>query len=282
MNNLNFDGLPNLPQIEPLKRIASALWTREDVAALWLGGSFARGKADEYSDLDLRVAVTAMEAWSEPSAVPDAIGETVVGGQRITWEGFVLHHVVLADGLILDLLVQTTASEPPADFTLVLGCRDARLAQRLQTTALPEVAEIPVADPETVRQAVVAFWICSHKHTRGLHRDLDALNLIGLGLEQAMLLRFWHIEATGRDQNDPGGTIHVLTRTIRPVMDKMGAHAIAVLGTPRRNREEILRAIEGNRDEVAQVGRELAATLGFEYPDTLEQTVREAWRRFVG
>ena len=42
-----------------------------------------------------------------------------------------------------------------------------------------------------------------------------------------------------------------------------------------------MRAIEANRDEVAALGRRLAAALGFDYPEALEQTVRETWRQYL-
>lgn len=65
---LAFSALPPLPQTASLKRASAVLWADEDVLALWLGGSFARGEADEYSDIDLRVAVRpeAQERWRRP------------------------------------------------------------------------------------------------------------------------------------------------------------------------------------------------------------------------
>jgi len=280
MDGLTFDAVPELPQVTTLKRVSSALWGRRDVAALWLGGSFARGEADGFSDLDLRVAVASdsFDAWSmaDPSSL---IGEPVVGVQSIAWDRTVLHHSVLGSGVILDLLVQSADREPPEDYTLVLGCRDAAFGRLLSGARLPPTEEFAPADPTAIRDAVISFWIGSHKHVRMLHRGLDLLVLIGLGMEQSVLMRLWYAEATGRDQGTQRATIHTLTPTVRAVTEATGSHCLETLGSARTCRAEIVSVVEANRDEVAAVGRRLAARLGFEYPEALEETVRRTWRQ---
>lgn len=282
MTDLTFDGLPDLPQVAALRGVASTLWQRQDVVALWLGGSFARGEADQYSDLDLRVAVAgeALDAWADPDLSP-LIGEVVVGGSTRGWEGSVLHHLVLEGGVILDLLIQSADREPPEDHTLVLGCRDAAFGQLLNGARLPLTEEFAPADPAAIRDAVISFWIGSHKHVRMLHRGLDLLVLIGLGMEQSVLMRLWYAEATGRDQGTQRATIHTLTPTVRAVTEATGSHYLETLGPARTGRAEIVSVVEANRDEVAAVGRRLAARLSFEYPEALEETVRRTWRQYL-
>lgn len=280
MNPDALDALPPLPQVSALRRLASALWARDDVAALWLGGSFARGEADAHSDLDLRVAVAPgrLAAWAElgPAAL---LGESVVGAQPMGWEGTAFYHLVLEDGLIVDLLIQGTDREPPQDHTLVLDCRDDAFGERLAQARLPP-AEEPPADPGAVRQAIVDFWIGSHKHAKVIGRGLDAVALFGLGLEQSVLMRLWFISATGHDLGTQRATIHTLTRTERAVQaGPDAARTPAVLSAPRLTRADRLRAVEVNREEVARVGRVLAERLGFAYPEALERTVRESWLR---
>jgi len=284
-NELTLDRLPDLPQTAVVRRIAARLWREADVIALWLGGSIARGEADAHSDIDLRVAVPAdaQQRWQEPdlSALSALIGETVVGVHALRWEGTVLHQALLADGVILDLLVQSVSRDPPQDFTRVLGCRDAAFGTLLASACLPPVEEAVPADPDAIREAITLFWIGSHKHVRMLSRNLDLLILHGLGLEQPVLVRLWFVEATGRDQAAQRATIHTLTPMMRAITAAFGAHSLETLGSARTTRAEIVRAIEANRNEVAAVGRRLAARLGFEYPDALEQTARQNLRQYL-
>ncbi len=274
--------LPPLPQVPPLRRMVSALWAREDVAALWLGGSFARGEADAYSDLDLRVAVAPdrLPAWSDldPATL---IGEPIVGTQRMGWVGTAFYHVVLENGVIVDLLVQSTDQAPPEDYTLPLACRDDAFGALLASAHLPPAEEL-AADPETIRQSIVDFWISSHKHAKVIGRGLDPIVLFGLGLEQPVLMRLWYVAATGRDLGTQRATIHTMTRTARAIEAGPDAEeTLRVLGAPRLTTDDRLRAAEISRDEVARVGRLLATRLGFAYPEALEHTVRASWVRFL-
>ncbi len=283
---LTLDGVADLPQKEALRRITARLWADPDVAALWLGGSFARGAADENSDLDLRVAVRsdALPRWQRADMTAQdlsaQLGETVAGINPMRWEGTVLYHLLLTSGLIMDFLVQSVERDPPADYTLILGCRDATFGQLLASAQLPPAADPVPADPAVICQTVTDFWINSHKHIRVLSRSLDLTVLHGLSIEQSVLTRLWYADATGRDQGTQRPTIHSLTQVVRAVTEAVGPRSLEVLGSARTNRAEIKQAIEANRDEVAAVGRRLASRLGFVYPDTLEQTVREHWQEY--
>ena len=282
------DGVADLPQKETLKRLAARLWADPDVVALWLGGSFARGAADKHSDFDLRVAVRpdALPRWQRTEMTAQdlsaQLGETVAGINPMRWEGTVLYHLLLTSGLIMDFLVQSVERDPPADWTLVLGCRDAAFGQLLSSAQFPPAADLVPADPAVICQAVTDFWIGSHKHARVLSRDLDLLALIGLNLEQSAMLRLWYADATGEDQGAQRPTIHSLTGVVRAVTKSAGPHSLEVAGSTRTSRAEIKQAIEANRDEVAAVGRRLALRLGFAYPDALEQTVRRCWQEYCG
>ncbi len=284
-NQLTLDALPDLPQMETLKRAAARLWDAEEVVALWLGGSIARREADAHSDVDLRVAVRpeALAGWQDEDldALSARLGEAAVGMQTLRWEGTVLYHLLLAEGVIWDFLVQSTERDPPPDFTLVLGCREDEFRQRLASAKLPPTEEAKPADPAAIQEAVTSFWINSHKHIRMLFRDLDLLILHGLSIEQAVLMRLWFVEATGLDQGSQRATIHTLTPQMRAVWKYFGSHSLEVLGSARTTRKEIQQAIEANRDEVAAMGRRLAARLGFEYPEALEHTVRQSWARYA-
>ncbi len=278
---LAFSALPPLPQTVSLKRVSAVLWADEDVIALWLGGSFARGEADEYSDIDLRVAVRpeAQERW-RPDLELLFSGE-VVGHTPFPLGGGQLHHLALTSGDIYDLWVQTTEEAPFEDAALVLGCRDEAFGQRLSATEPAPTTEPVPADPAAVRQLVSSFWINSLKHRKVLSRGLDLVAQTGIGMERALLQRLWFIAATGRDGASSRPTIHTLTELDRVVMGAQGTHGLSLTGGPLTSRREIMQAIEANRDEVAALGRHLAVDLGFDYPEALEQTVRETWRQYL-
>ena len=276
------DSLPSLPQVPTLRRMVSALWAQEDVAALWLGGSFARGEADAYSDLDLRVTVAPnrFPVWTELTPA-ERLGEPVAGVQKMGWVGTAFYHIALENGLIVDLLIQGTDYAPAEDYTLTLACRNDAFGALLAQAHLPFIEEL-AANPEAIRQVVVDFWIGSHKHAKVIGRGLDPIALFGLGLEYAPLMRLWYVAATGRDLGTQRATIHTLTQTTRVVEAGPDApQMLRVLGAPRQTKAERRRAIELSRDEVARVGRALAARLGFAYPEALEVTVRTAWQRFL-
>jgi len=231
----------------------------------------------------MAVRPDALPEWQEPdlAALSALIGETMVGVHALRWEGTVLHQALLADGVIIDLLVQSMDRDPPQDATLILGCRDAAFEALLASAALPPAEENKPADPDTIREAITQFWIGSHKHVRMLSRNLDLLILQGLALEQPVLLRLWYVEATGQDHGTQRPTIHTLTPMMRAITEAFGPHSLDVLGSARTNRAEIIHAIEANRNEVAAVGRRLAVRLGFDYPDALEQTARQNLKQYL-
>src|SRR5262245_25386247 len=104
MNEAALEALPALPQVPALRGVAERLWDEPDVLALWLGGSFARGDADGFSDVDLRVAVRpeAAEAWRAPG-LERLFGGACVGSRLLSFGGpGFLHHAALADGTIFD------------------------------------------------------------------------------------------------------------------------------------------------------------------------------------
>lgn len=102
------DSLPALPQVEGLRRVASTLWEQDDVVALWLGGSFARGEADAYSDMDLRVAVRpeALDQW-RGSDLRLIFGESLVGDTSFRLGKDILHQAALSNGDIYHLPIQS-------------------------------------------------------------------------------------------------------------------------------------------------------------------------------
>lgn len=285
MAELQLDRLTALPQRETIREVASHLWPDAGVVALWIGGSLAGGAGDRWSDVDFRVAVAPEQfaPWKSPPFEQIFSHAPVVGHGVIPFgDDAVLHHLVLANGEIFDFFVQSTARLPTPEPLLILGCRDAAFERILAgQNSVPQVEMQPVSG-EAVRELLVNFWINSHKHRKVLARGLDLLATLGLHIEQSMLIRLWYIEASGQDCGDVRRqTIHSLTKVVRTIEQAMGAPALALIGAPTRNRQELLQAIKANRQAISQLGPRLAQRYDFEYPVALEAVTRQGWQAFL-
>jgi hypothetical protein len=178
-------SLPTLPQSNRLRASVSDLSADPQVAALWLGGSFARGEADPYSDIDLRVALQA--GAYEPERIPEGAASLTTaattrlrfhfGGQATLW------HMLLDDGTIYDLHVQLLTpvvqaiQQRTGDLVLALVGEPARTPEELMEAAShlrDETSRVgrllaeklgfdyPAAAEETVRRSWAQF-----SHTNG-------------------------------------------------------------------------------------------------------------------
>jgi predicted nucleotidyltransferase len=280
---LDFTHLPALPQVETVKHVAEALWRCDNVRAIWLGGSLADGSADRYSDVDLRVAVTpaSFASWENPDF--DAILPAKVLAKQVRHNGdeSVRHHLMLAGGEIVDIAVIPASREKPETSIVVLGCRDEKFAPKLDTFIRPTAPEHRPAQGDVIKQVICDFGLNTHKHRKVLNRGIALLALVGLSHERMLLTRLWYASITGLDAGDRRATIFELSHLCRTVQDAVGEKAMQVMGPPLGRRELIIAHIEQLRNEVSDVGRELAARLNFEYPEELEATVRRGWEEYL-
>lgn len=285
MNNApTFDTLPDIPQRAQLERIVQAMSREESVQAIWVGGSVARGGADRYSDIDLRVAVNpeTWEHWREPDFARwfTQQNDRVVGKLRLTWDETVLHHLVLESGDIYDVLIQATTHTIEPEPNILLFCRDETLRQAIQAANVTETKSLfATPNPNTMRELIETFWINNHKHRKVLARGLDLMAHAGIEAERKTLLRLYFMRATSKDAAQ-SLTIHTLTEIVREVEAAYGNRALQMLGTPCTSRDAIIKTIETLRDEISPIGQELATRFGFAYPRELEQTVRQHWTEF--
>src|SRR5215469_12281312 len=172
MDELNLSHLPDLPQADTIRAVAATLWQQPAVIAIWLGGSLARGAGDVYSDIDLRVAVAPADLtpWETPEFEQLFAYSPVVGQQFLRFgdEAF-LHHLILANGVLIDFYVQSSECELSPEPHQVLGCRSDNLAVRLaeSQTELPTIVPLPPRG-EVLRSLLIDFWVNSHKHCKVL------------------------------------------------------------------------------------------------------------------
>lgn len=265
-----------------MERIVQNLVDNDEVRAVWVSGSIARGTADDYSDIDLRVAILpkAVEAWCTPD-FETLFDSQVVGRIFLGFGAAFLHHLVLENGDIYDLWIQDTNHSIEQETNRILVCKDAELQERIEAANVPLAhPEEPAVTPETIRELIETFWIGSHKHRKVLHRGLWLLAHTGIEIERKILLRLHYILATGRDTSKQTPTIHSLTHLVRTVQKRSGNSVLQVLGTPMNTPNALFKTIETLRDEMTHIGQELALKFTFLYPHRLEKTVRDGWAQY--
>jgi hypothetical protein len=248
------------------------------IQAIWVGGSLAAGRGDVYSDVDFRIAVEPgqVDRWTSPDW--ERYLPTPPNGNLLLrfGEQALLHHMVLADGSIVDFYVQDTAQQNPEPSLVILACRDEGFRAALEGFARPAAALVREIDGAAVRQHFVDYWITTHKHIKAFSRKYDHFPFIGLYIERMALLRAWYMQATGKDI-DSRPTLHMLGAMHRGLESALSEHQHAILGLPSRTPEETVAVIEAIRAEMAHVGRRLAEQHGFAYPHELEEVVLRFW-----
>lgn len=287
---LSLDALPALPQRRYLRTLARELWRRDDVLAIWLGGSFASGQADRYSDVDLRIAVpaAAIEGWYAPDLDALFDGRPLHARTAFTDERTALHTLLLgrasgSDAEAYDLWVQTPERALLQEPVLVLGCRDEDLLGRLEASKAEHRLDFDDAVPGEIEVLVAGFWDNLFKSAKVIHRDLDIVARDGLSLFGGDLLRLYFVLATGKDCGRvgiPPMTIHSITPVARTLRRHFGEEPMALAGMPVRTREEWVAAIDDLSRAMARLGRQVAQKLDFDYPEVLEAAVLESWAAF--
>jgi hypothetical protein len=191
-------------------------------------------------------------------------------------EQALLHHLVLADGTIVDFYVQDTTTKNPEPNLVILACRNAEFRATLEGFARPAAMLVREIDGAVVRQFLVDYWITTHKQMKALGRKYDHFSFVGLYMERMALLRAWYMQAVGKDI-DSRVTLHMLGTLHKGLDDKLTADQHNLLGLPSRTPEETVTVIEAIRAEMARVGRWLADRHEFAYPHELEAVVRRIW-----
>lgn len=274
-----FAVIPSLPQKEFLIEAVETLWQDASIVAIWLGGSLARGLGDRNSDVDLRIAVEPGQSArvTTPPGATFLLRKAVIHQRLDFGELATLHHMLLDNGQIYDLLVQSTACPPTNEHRLVLGCRDEPFGERLAHGVDPSVT-FKAADPAAVRQIIEGYWLGLLKHKRVIERDLDIVAWEGEHRLRCALLQLYHVLATGTDCGSPlTMTIHSMSPAVKNVQAGIGPTALATLGLPTRTAEELVASAMEVAREVARIGSLLSKKLDFDYPEQAERVVGDAW-----
>jgi hypothetical protein len=278
MSEIDLGALAYGPHAGLIRAMADKCWADGSVQAIWIGGSLVAGSGDFYSDLDFRIAVEPrqVQLWTSPDWTRYLPCQPS-GGQLLRFgEQALLHHMVLADGSIVDFYVQDTAQQNPEPAVVVLACRDAALRAKLAGFARPAAALVHAIDGAAARQFLVDYWITTHKQMKALARHYDHSAFAGLYLERMALLRAWFMQATGQDI-EARMSLHMLGELHQGLAGQLTPQQHNLMGLPSRTPAETVGVIDAIRAEMARAGRALAARHAFAYPFELEEVVQRAW-----
>ncbi len=278
MGEIDLGVLARGPHARLIGEMATKTAADAGVQAIWVGGSLATDEGDAWSDVDFRVAVApgTLDNWTHPNWAR-YLPASPCGGTLLRFGTLaLLHHLVLADGTIVDFYVQEPAAELAEPSVVILFCRDAAFRARLEGFARPAASLARETDGEAIRQFLVDYWIATHKELKGLARRHDQSAFAGLYVERMALLRAWYLQAVGKEI-DARVTIHLLGALHKALAGKLSAEQQAVLGLPTRNAGETVVAVDAVRAEMAHAGRALAQRHDFAYPDALEAVVMRVW-----
>jgi len=183
-----------------LERLMARLRDDERVAAVWLSGSFGRTTADDWSDLDLHVAVRdeSFAAWlEEREALLAGVGELLMvlpgpASERGEYQG-----VMFAGPVLLDLAVHPVSMAIRDTETLLLFERF--------TIPLREIGDLPDdARRSQLRNQVDFFWAMTpiavkHAGRGNMHRAVMQIDLLGM-----TFVRIWRL-LYEPERRDAGG-----------------------------------------------------------------------------
>jgi hypothetical protein len=278
MSDIDLGPLEHGPHASLIRDMARQCSADGGIQAIWVGGSLAAGLGDAYSDVDFRIAVEPgqIDRWINPDwerylPIPPCGGTFMRFGEQA-----LLHHMVLADGTIVDFYVQDTTQQNPEPNLVILACRNAEFRATLEGFARPAAALVREIDGALVSQFFVDYWITTHKQMKALARQYDHSAFAGLYLERMALLRAWYMQAEGKDI-DSRVTLHMLGALHQGLAGKLTEPQHNLLGLPSRTPDETVAVIDAIRAEMASVGRWLADKHEFAYPHELEDVVRRTW-----
>ncbi|MFT5195119.1 MAG: hypothetical protein ACI9EW_002249 [Cellvibrionaceae bacterium] len=277
--DINLGALEFGPHANLIGEIAQKCAADETVQAIWVGGSLATGTGDQFSDIDLRIAVEPdqMPLWTTPDW-DRYLPMGVSGGSFMKFgEHALLHHLVMADGTIVDFYVQDTTRINHEPKVVIIGCRHAAFLKMLEGLENPAASLTHEINGVQARQFFVDYWITTHKQMKALARKFDCSPFVGLYFERVALLRAWYMQAIGEDIVSRV-SIHMLGVVHKGLDGALTVDQRHILGLPSRTPDETVIAIEAIRSEMATVGRFLAEQHGFSYPHELEEVVHRTWQ----
>lgn len=253
---------PGFPQQELLDLLQNAVNTDSRIGAAWLEGSFGRGNADRYSDIDLHLLLdesvidsfrAGAEGWLA-ALRPLALYRLMFGGSMI--------NALTRDGLRLDIWLHAGKTrEIDERKAKVLVDREGALQQGKRPDA-PK----PEALAAQLEQQIREFWRCIALMPSVLGRGELLVSLIGIGIEIPLLSDVL-INGYGIERDSGVKRLNVflpegLQRKMEQALEINGLSAASMANAHWR----LARIMQ-------EEGRKIAARHNFAYPAELERDV---------
>ena len=246
-------------QQEYLHKLQSALEVNPAIKAAWRSGSFGRGNADRFSDIDLNL-------WLDAADVDDfrkttqAWLETMRPLVLFRWMfNDRMANALTADGLRLDLWLHTDAA-PALDPTRVQVLFDREhMLQMRADNAMPDAAALRSRLLEQIRE----FWRCIALTPAVIGRDERIVALMGLTIEVNILTE---VIITGYGIPRDSGV-----KRLNPFLpEKLRLEIEEALAFDGLTNSSLVQAHLALARTMQEEGRQLATRHGFDYPVALE------------
>jgi len=251
-------------QTEYLHKLQSALEANPTIKAAWLTGSFGRGNADRYSDIDVNL-------WLDAADVDDFRQGTQAWLNELRplvlfrWMfNDRMANCLTVDGLRIDLWLHTDAA-PLLDENRVQVLLDREKALQFGATTAMSDAE---ALKDRLFQQICEFWRCVALLPTAIGRDERIVSLYGVNIEVTILTDVL-ISGYGIERDSGVKRLNpFLPEELRIEIEE----ALALEGLTRNSLAHCSLALARIMQEE---GRQIAARHGFEYPVELESAVLE-------
>lgn len=248
-------------QDEFLTQLQARLAHDPRVAAAWLAGSYGRGAADRWSDIDLHLLLAPGDDSfrAEVRGWLEAIQPLVL--YRRMFDGR-MFNALTRDGLRLDIWLHDEAQTLNPDRVRVLFDRQAQLRLEPPTS---EPAD-PVQTAVALRGQIEEFWRCIALMPTVIGRHERLVSFTGIDIELGLAV---DICLRGNGIARDAG-VKTLNRFLPAELRTAFEDAVNLDGlTP----ESLVAANMRLADIVRQQGRMAAERWGFDYPADLEEAV---------
>jgi hypothetical protein len=254
-----------MPRAELIDRIVDVLGADDRVRAVWLSGSLGRGGGDEFSDVDLLVAVEPDGRDAFVAGWEDTVTRIapIVHRQRLEGGGVVVFTHVTDEWDRFDATIVTPpVTQAASELRVLLDRADLH-------AGLPAIVEWPGPSSERVAALATEFL-----RVLGLLPVVVGRAEYVVGASGAGLLRGLIIQVMLEDAPDRGGALR-----LRGVLPDDRLAALAALPPIEATRESVL----GAHLACAALFLPLAKTLaGDAFPNDLELALRRHLRRTLG
>jgi hypothetical protein len=249
-------------QTEYLRKLQALLEAHPTIKAAWLTGSFGRGNADRYSDIDLNL-------WLDATNLDEFRQETQAWLNNLrplvlfTWMfNDRMANCLTVDGLRLDLWLHTDATPIIVESRVQVLIDREKALQFAATRATPDANAIKNRLDQQIRE----FWRCVSLLPTVIGRDERIVGIFGLSVYVTILT---DVLISGYDIPRDSGI-----KRLNPFLPKAWRTEIEeALSLDGLTNSSLVRATLALASIMQKEGRQIATRHGFDYPAELESAV---------